>query len=42
MLVFWKDKLVGHHQGEIVPEEFEAIFKNYSEFIGDYREGLGE
>ena len=35
-LVFWNDKLIGRHYGEITPEEFEAIFKNYSEFEGDY------
>lgn len=36
-LVFWNDKLIGRHYGEITPAEFEAIFKNYSEFKGDYR-----
>jgi len=41
-LVFWNDKLIGRHYGEITPEEFEVIFKNYSEFKGDYREGLEE
>ena len=41
-LVFWNDKLIGRHYGEITPEEFEAIFNNYSEFRGDYREGLEE
>ena len=41
-LVFGNDKLIGRHSGEITPEEFEAIFKNYSEFKGDYREGLEE
>ena len=41
-LVFWNDKLIGRHYGERTPEEFEAIFKNYSEFKGDYREGLEE
>ena len=41
-LVFWNDKLIGRHYGEITPEEFEAIFKNHSEFKGDYREGLEE
>jgi thioredoxin-like negative regulator of GroEL len=35
-LVFWNDKLIGRHYGEITPEEFEAIFKNYSEFEGDH------
>jgi len=38
-LVFWNDKLIGRHYGEITPEEFEAIFKNYSESRGNYREG---
>ena len=37
-LVFWNDKLIGRHYGEITPEEFEAILKNYSEFKGNYRE----
>jgi hypothetical protein len=41
-LVFWNDKLIGRHSGEITPEEFEAIFTNYSKFKGDYREGLKE
>jgi thioredoxin-related protein len=35
MLVFGNDKLIGRHYGEIAPEEFEAIFKNYAEFKGD-------
>lgn len=38
-LVFWNGKLIGRHYGEITPAEFEAIFKNYSEFKGDHREG---
>ena len=37
-LVFWNDKLIGRHYGEIAPAEFEAIFKKYSEYKGDYRE----
>ena len=41
-LVFWNDKLIGRHYGETTPEEFEAIFKNYSEFIGGCREGQEE
>ena len=41
-LVFWNDKLLGRHYGEITPEEFEAIFKNYSEFKGDYQKELEE
>ena len=41
-LVFWKDRLIGRHYGDITSEEFEAIFKNYSKFKGDYREGLEE
>jgi thioredoxin-like negative regulator of GroEL len=39
-LVFCNGNLVGRHYGEITPEEFETIFKNHSEFKGDYREGL--
>ena len=39
-LFFWEDKLIGRHYGEITPEEFEVIFKNYSEFMDKYREGL--
>ena len=39
-LVFWNDKLIGRHYGEITPEEFEAIFKNYSKFKGDCHECL--
>jgi thioredoxin-related protein len=38
MLVFRKDKLIGRHYGEITPEEFKAIFNNYSEFKSDYPE----
>jgi len=30
-LVFWNDKLIGRHYGEITSEEFQAIFKNYSD-----------
>ena len=41
-LVFWNDKLIGRHYGEITPEEFEAIFKNYSELKRDYRESPEE
>ena len=41
-LVFWNDKLIGRHYGEITPEEFEAIYKNYSEFMSDYRDDLEE
>ena len=41
-LFFSKDRLIGRHYGEITSEEFEAIFKNYSEFKDDYREGLEE
>jgi len=41
-LVFWYDKLIGRHYGEITFEEFESIFIDYSEFKGDYREGLEE
>jgi hypothetical protein len=41
-LVFWNDKLIGRHYGGLAPEEFEAIFKNYSEFKGEYREGPEE
>ena len=41
-LVFWNDKLIDRLYGEITSEEFEAIFKNYSEFKGDYREGPEE
>ena len=41
-LVLWYGRLIGRHYGETTPEEFEAIFKNYSEFKGDYREGLKE
>ena len=28
-LVFWNDKLIGRHYGEITSEEFKAIFKYY-------------
>ena len=35
-LVFLKDRLIGRHYGDITSEEFEAIFKNYSKFKGDY------
>ena len=41
-LVFWNDKLIGRHYGEITPEEFEAIFKNYSKFKDDDRESPDE
>ena len=41
-LVFWNDKLIGRHYGEIAPEEFEDILKNYSEFKGDSQEGPSE
>ena len=41
-LVFWNDKLIGRHYGEITPEEFEAIFQNYSKFKDENREGLDE
>jgi len=41
-LVFWNDNLIGRHYGEITSEEFEAIFKNYSKFKGDFREGPEE
>ena len=41
-LVFRNDRLIGRHYGEITPEEFEAIFDSYSEFKGDYQEGLEE
>jgi hypothetical protein len=30
-LVFLNDNLIGRHYGEITSDEFEAIFKNYSE-----------
>ena len=41
---FWNDGLIGRQHGEIeiLPKEFEAPFKNNSEFKGDYRENLGE
>ena len=39
-LVCWKDRIISRHYGEITPEEFEVIFKNYSEFMDKYREGL--
>ena len=35
-LVYWNDKLIGRHYGETTTEEFLALFKNYSEFKGDY------
>ena len=35
LLVFFDQELIGRHYGEITPEEFEAIFKNYSEFKSD-------
>ena len=31
-LVFWNDRLIGRHYGEITLEEFDAIFKSYLEF----------
>ena len=39
-LVFWQDRIIGRHYGDMTFEDFEAIFKNYSEFRGDHREGL--
>ena len=41
-LVFWNDKLVGRHYGETTSEEFEAMFKNYSDFKAGYGEGPEE
>ena len=41
-LVFWNDKLIGRHYGEITPEEFETIFKKYSDFNGDRQKDLEE
>ena len=35
-LVFWNDKLVGRHYGETTADEFEAIFKRYSESRGGH------
>jgi hypothetical protein len=34
-LVFWKDKLFGRREGEIAPEEIEAILQDYSEKFTD-------
>jgi hypothetical protein len=42
---FWHDSLIGRQHGEIVisPQDFEALFKNNSEFKGDdYRKELEE
>jgi hypothetical protein len=41
-LFFWNPKLIGRHYGEIAPEEFEAMLKNYSEFKGETQEGPAE
>jgi len=41
-LVFWENKLIGRHYGEITSEEFEVIFENYSGCRGDYRESSEE
>jgi hypothetical protein len=41
-LVFWNDKLIGRHYGEITSEEFEAIFKMHSKFKGDSQESPAE
>ena len=32
---FWNDSLMDRHNGEISPQEFEALFKNYPEFEGN-------
>jgi len=32
---FWNDSLMDRHTGEISPQEFEALFKNYPEFEGN-------
>lgn len=38
-LVFWHEKLIRRYHGEITREEFEAMFKNYSELKGVERKG---